>query len=603
MNMIEKIYNLLVILISAGVLVAGQPQTVDTLNLKESNSVKIPFSNGISGAYYDSHSRKYIDFYPHLYAQGSENHRSEPVIRSVTPIITHNGRQIPVTQLQDKQIEYIPGTGIVRHSLQDSSFGLTQYSFCPFYVNHPLWVIYIVLESENINEYALNIKIEDKSLRANVGKWSYVNDNKRWLYVVISASEDGQKGNFHTVNNFKNQHTGFSALLTEIDWWESWHEQSVHPRVFEKVKKQFYFQTLTHIKMAQCREQGPAQGQIFSSLNPGSSWTYLADQTYATEALLKSGHIQEARQSLQFLLDNNKCGHFQNYEWFGKNYGIGQNYLLSVSKYYGKGGEATDSAQNGPNIELAGFGLVLANIEDYVKTTQDIQFLEFYWEKIRYQIADVLIYSIDQTGLIRKESGPWRIYLPGKHFTYTSVSAYRGLLAANWMATKMGDESYAVECKLAAQKLRTNIEEKLFLEDKNVLKGNLEGRIPIEYSDGSVIEAINILFSPQDKISKAALNTVNDNLKFNDAPPAYSNLMGNNQIHDNLFINLRLALALQKIRKTDQAQTIMNKIIKRAEKQGFLLPRYYNQRSNGGRAMIGRGASNIILYYIEQSSE
>ena len=601
--MIQKIYNILILLSLAGILVGAQTQDADTLDLRKSNSLKLPLSNGISGAYYNSQSRQFTNFYSHLYAQASDEHQSEPVISSITPIVTHNGDQKSIEKMPGKKIEYVPGTGIVRHSLQDSSFRLTQYGFCPFYVNHPLWVIYIVLESDRINEYALNIKIENKSLRANVGKWSYVKDNKRWLYVVVSSSDQDEQGDFHTVNNFKNRHSGFSALLQEIDWWESWHEQSTQPRVFEKIKKQFYYQALTHIKMAQSREKGAARGQIFSSLNPGSSWTYLTDQTYATEALLKSGHIQEARQSLQFLLDNNKCGKFKKYEWFDKNYGIGQDYVLSVSKYFGKGAEASDSTQSGPNIELAGFGLVLANIEDYVKTTNDIQFLEFYWEKIRYQIADILIRSIDETGLIRKESGPWRIHLPGKHFTYTSVSAYRGLLAANWMATKMGDESFAVECKLAAKKLRTNIEDKLYLENQNVLKGNLEGRIPIEYSDGSVIEAINFLSSPQDKISKAVLNTINKNLKFNDDPPAYSNLMHENRSRDNLFINLRLALALQKMRKTDQAQAIMNKIIRRAEKQGFLLPCYYEQNSGGERALIGRGAANIILYYNEQSSE
>ncbi|MCF7885121.1 MAG: hypothetical protein K9M80_01380 [Candidatus Marinimicrobia bacterium] len=566
----------------------------------EESRVTLPISNGYSGAEYNIKNRSFTKFHPHLYARYSRNRKNKQLIAALTPVITFKKENIDLTHLNTSSCGYLTGTGIIEHVMSGSNFMLTQYGFCPFFKDGPFWVVLLVLESEEINNFALNVKTTKKSIQANIGKWASQDENKKWLYVIISHNKTIDERNHQDVVSFRNQWPDFQALLQEIKWWKTWHRQTIKPAIFERLKNKYYYQSLALIKMAQCREEGTPEGQIFSSLRPGSSWTYTLDQSYATEALISAGHFLEARQSLQFLLDN-QGGRYKQLSLFDNNYGIGEDYILSVSKYYGNGNEISDSTENGPNIELAGFGLVLNNIGNYVKESDDYKFLEYYWDKIRYQIADVLIHSIDKTGLIRKESGPWRVHLPGKHFTYTSICAYRGLLSANWMATKMDDENFARECESAAQKIRKNLEQKLYLTDDNVLKGNLEGRIPEHYVDGSVVEAINYLSSPQDNISHAAINTINKYLQFNSNPPLYANLLnGNKRFEDNLFVNMRLAIGLKKLRKHQKAEKIMNKIIKRSEKYGLALPRYYIDHMPAGESpMIGKGAANIILYYNE----
>lgn len=569
----------------------------DTSKIKHT----LPISNGYAGAEYAINSREFINFYPHIYASYSQNQKTNKLISSIKPIITYKGKALSLNRLQSERFGYLPGTSITEHVMRGDNFKYTQFGFCPFYINRAFWVLYFVVESAEVDQFALNIETNKESPRVNIGKWSYAEGNKRWLCIIISSKQNSG-GGYQDVNSFHKQHPGFEALLKEIKWWETWHESTIDPKIPGGSKQRYYYQAVTTLKMSQCRESGKPKGQILATLQPGRAWTYLMDQCYATQAFLKSGHFQEAREALQFVL-NNKAGKYKTYYWFNTDYGIGRDYLLSVSKYFGNGEETSDSTETGPNIELAGFGLVLSNIEDYVKTTRDIKFLRYYWEKIRYQIADVLLHSIDNTGLIRKDSGPWRIHLPGKHFTYTSICAYRGLLATNWMATKMGEEKYAGKCQEAAHKIRESIEGDLFRERQNILKGNLEGRIPEQYADGSVIESINFIFSPQDRISQAALNTINQYLR-KDNSPFYTNKMHDDNFKDNLFINLRLALALQILRKNQLAEQIIEKIMIRSNKYGFALPAFYiDGRPDGKGPMIGRGAANIILYYGENNDK
>ena len=348
----------------------------------------LPISNGYSGAIYNIRNKEFVNLFPHLYAQYSTKKQSKRLIASIRPEITFNRNPINIDTLITTRCSYVPGTAIVEHMMQGKGFTLSLFGFCPSYINEPFWVFFLVLESNNINNYALNFKIDEKSLQSNVGKWSFINGHKRWLYTIISYNKNSKQSDYQDINTFKNKYPNFEALIKEIKWWKAWHEKAPNPKIIKMENKKIYYQALTLIKMAQCREKGSAKGQIFAALEPGSSWTYLLDQNYATEALLNSGHINEARKSLQFIL-NNKAGKYINYKWFDQNYGIKKDYLPSISKYYGNGTETSDSTTNGPNIELAGFGLLLSNIKNYVNSSGDMKFLRYYWEIIRFQIADV----------------------------------------------------------------------------------------------------------------------------------------------------------------------------------------------------------------------
>jgi GH15 family glucan-1,4-alpha-glucosidase len=145
------------------------------------------------------------------------------------------------------------------------------------------------------------------------------------------------------------------------------------------------------------------------------------DQAFAVEALLSSGHIDEARRALQFIM-NGRSGRYKIFQWNNQNVGIGVDYAVSIFRYLGNGVEESVLDDNGLTMHLDGLGLTLWNINRYVEITEDTKFLKYYWPKISRNIADVLPNLIDASGLVRSEPGPWEKTLP-----YKTLHLYSGL--------------------------------------------------------------------------------------------------------------------------------------------------------------------------------
>jgi len=563
---------------------------------------QIPFTNGISTAIYDVQNCAFNSFYPHVYRKFDEKTPTKQVISSARAILFRGEEEIPLKSLTQTDAGYIENTGIVKHEIVGENFTLTQYAFCPFSVDKPFWIFFIVLEGKDIGNLSLNFEVNTQNLQVNIGKWAYQANGTKWLTALVSFDSDKRADSYNFLTKFKNEHPGFSALFEEISWWKKWHQATVLPNNITASEKRLYYQSLCLIKMAQCRDEFPARGQIVSSLPPSNlNYTWVRDQAYSISALLKAGHSEEALSALQFIM-NGRCGKYKRFNWQGNPTGVGQDYAVSVFRYFGNGVEESEQTDNGVIVEIEGLGLTLWNLRQYVEKTEDIKFLNYYWRKISNQIADVLKNAIDATGLIRADIGPWRRESTEKHYLYSSACAYNGLVSASLMARFLNDEKRVVEYEDAANALRMSIDKNLIDVDENSLKGNLEDKNPYIYMDAASVEALNWIYTSQDNITKGTLGAYDKYLAMKNPQRGYRRTPGGewSDKQEWLFGDLRILAALQRNPNSSRTRDIRKWIVDQSLNNYGLIPQYYDENHAGYQGTvprIGLGSGAYVLSF------
>ncbi|MEM6996700.1 MAG: glycoside hydrolase family 15 protein, partial [Myxococcota bacterium] len=253
-----------------------------------------------------------------------------------------------------------------------------------------------------------------------------------------------------------------------------------------------------------------AHGAILASLPPGN-WTYawIRDGAYATSAMASLGMNSEAYDSLQYYLDA-EAGRFE--DWMELAAYDMPPYQMTLTRYYGFGVEETDFNAFGPNLEFDGFGLFLWALANYEATTGDTSISDERWEIIAEQIADVIVALIEpETGLMLPDSSILETHWNGRerHWTYTNITASRGLCDAATMAERVGDMARAETYRETALALRAAIAEQL-TDDTGALASNLEELQAGEgYYDAAVIDAIAMgLFDPEGQIAQATIESL-----------------------------------------------------------------------------------------------
>jgi len=532
----------------------------------------LTFSNGIAVANYDVKKCEFGNLRPHLYSQYDEKNKTPTLISSARTILFKERREIPITELANTAAGYIDGTGISYHQQKGRELILTQYAFSPFSLDKPIWVFFAILEGDSLGSYTLNFELANKNQNLYVNKWSFQEQNRKWLFVVCYYNENPNVKPYNVIRKYKNEHPGFTALTEEIRWWKNWHSTTIMPANISKTESTVYLQSLVALKMAQCREKFPARGQIISAFSPSDlAFATVINMSCAIDALLLSGHIEEALSALQFLM-NGRCGKYKHYKFGDSSIGLGQNYAISVNYYYGNGSEASNTGDQGPTIYLAGFGTTLWNLKQYVEITDDIKFLEYYWPKISNEIADVLVNLRDESGLLRADNG---LFNPGvaKHYAYTTAAAYRGLVDAAWLARMADDEQRASNYEEAAIAIHHQFELNLYNEDQNSLKGYMEGTSPGIPIDAASAYALLWVFTPQDYICKGTLNAFDKQLAVNNGYrrfPAAKNKPGNEWVPGDIL----LSIINQRATNFNKTESLKRWITEQAHQNFGLIPEY-----------------------------
>jgi uncharacterized membrane protein YgcG len=249
------------------------------------------------------------------------------------------------------------------------------------------------------------------------------------------------------------------------------------------------------------------KGAVLASLPPGE-WqvAWIRDGSYAAAAMATLGMKDQAKEALQYYI-NAEAGRFQSWNEL-KPYSMPP-YQISLVRYYGFGVEETDFNDFGPNLEFDGFGLFLWALAHYEATTADKSLVDGAWPVASTRVADVLVALVDPaTGLLRKDSSIWETHWNGREraWTYSNITAVRGLCDAAVLATRVGDMARAKTYQETAVALRSAIGLKL-TDSSHALASNAEELATGQgYWDAAVLDGIAFgLFDPKGKIAAATL--------------------------------------------------------------------------------------------------
>lgn len=418
-----------------------------------------------------------------------------------------------------------------------------------------------------------------------------------WAGVVIGYDEGltFERAN-GLLDGYARDRTARELLQAEKDWWLGW--QSPGRRGFrEKDDLNLHQRSCTVLKMGQCREEGRPFGQILASMPPGH-WNiaWVRDGAYSIAGLAAWGLLEEARAGLKFMLDAD-AGHYRQYSINGHEYGIGVPYRISVCRYFGGGREESDGEP--PNIEIDGFGLFLWALAEYWKASHDQEFLSHYWPTVRDLVVAPLIRSIDVRGIVRPESGPWETHLPGASFAYTSICAACGLAGAALLAKQVGEAETGGEYQRLSDAVYHSVERE-FMGPGGVLLGKPQYESAF-YLDASVVEAINFgLAAPNAKWVHPTLEAFDRTLRI--APGrgfCRNNEPGEYNEQEWVFIDLRVAEAMVRVGRLDEAGKLAGWVMRQTRANGGLFAELYRREGaayEGAVPMCGFGAGAYLLF-------
>ncbi|CUS77571.1 Glycosyl hydrolases family 15 [Candidatus Kryptonium thompsonii] len=580
-------------------------------------------SNGLTAIVYSVENRKLISMYEHVYKIASPGNYTKNIIHDANFIVELDGKRYDLSEIPEDEVGYINGTNII--FANHKKLGVQIFYFAPFQIDAPVMVaickinkkyrqskiyfrantIYGEITSEDVLSDVFEIQqlqikkvIKTKTVKRSDGTGGEV--EKRVFIAIPSSStkEEIQKFSELTEND--------NILNDEIKFWNNFIKRAnFNLENLTKKEIELFKQSLAVIKMAQCREKGSPYGQILASLPPGE-WTYtwVRDGVYAINALIELGYFDEARAALEFMLKA-KVGSYKNFIHKGKDYGVKKDYKITVCKYYGNGIEESDHNEDGPNIELDGFGLFLWTFGNYVEKSGDLDFAITYWDTVTTKIADVLISSIDNYGVIRAESGPWERHLPGKHYAYTTIAAIKGLRSlakvAGLLKEKTAEKFYN---SFADSILKSFL--KNFVDKNGVIKGTIEAENEneFEYFDASVVEAINFdLIPANSEIARKTIEAIKKNLKIKNRFGFFR--VNNGDWYDRqewIFIDLRVAVAMKKSGFKKEAKQILDWITSQSNLNYNLIAELYDEFNSdyqGQYPMVGFGAGAYILGLLE----
>ncbi len=290
--------------------------------------------------------------------------------------------------------------------------------------------------------------------------------------------------------------------------WAGFFARAHTPAGLSTDERAVHDRQLAVLRMGQVREPGRGHGQLVASL-PRGMWNiaWVRDQTYATQALIAARLDDEARAALTFLLEAGPGG----YVCCDRDGGpwVGAPYRISVTRYFGDGGEESDSNAAGPNVEFDGFGLTLAALADYVDATGDTALITDHADAVFTQTADVLVGLIEATGpaagLIRADSSIWEShwYDGGRqHWTYTQAASVHGLRGAARLADRVGRAADATRYRAAADTIAAALAGKLVDPGTGILRASLEQTS--SFLDAAAISAMRWSVLPGDGATAAA---------------------------------------------------------------------------------------------------
>ena len=575
----------------------------DTMTVRPHRSFfRLPVSNGLIAATFNIKKQAVDGLWPHIYKMTDKTHVVPNLVDQVSFQLQLGGKSLGLKDLGFVEASYLNGTGIIhlKYRWKDWHIGLSLFAPMAKMERALVAIVQVIPPQENETKSIAVTRFPQNIPGIQITETSeWVRDRlfqKMFIFSVGKEASDFLKSDIKT--------TPSQALLSEVDWWEGWQKFSIIPEKLSPQQRRLYLQSLVVLKMAQCRERGLANGQILASLPPGM-WNiaWVRDGVYSIVALAKSGHFEEAKLGLKFMLQA-QSGFYEHFLWKGRDYGVGAPYQISVCRYFGEGREESDFNENGPNIELDGFGLFLWALDEYVKASGDRSFLEKNWKLVVEKIANPLLKNIDSLGVIRAESGPWERHLPGAHFAYTTEAAIKGFKSFSYLAGMLKDDQNRQFFSRASANLKRNFLNVFVDSTRQMLMGRASGQFP-KNLDASAIEAINWgIVNPTSELARKTLALYREKLHIKNRNYGFCRLLSSDWYDSQewVFVDFRMAKALRNAGQGEKSRRILRWIEDQAAENFNLIAELFEAKTadyQGAVPMVGYGAGAYILNFLE----
>lgn len=563
-----------------------------------------PSANGLS--YFSFNLQKgVIDaFYPHVNDDWDINEHTPNLVQAIGYRLKIGGRSIDLARAPVKRSGYINGTGIIRLEQQLDKMDLVSYIWSPMIMEYK--VIFWVIQVRDAARYRLSVDhfvpyVDPPMRELSTLVRETWDGNDLWLCYSVVYTYGLAPPFIQKITTELYKAEGKRLVEAEQRWWMHWHRLGKEPASIIRKKHEVFLQSAAFIKMAQCREPGPGFGQIVNALAPFSDNVALTrDMAYSIIALVKTGHFIEARSALKFMLYAN-AGSFKDYQVGGRQWGLGRNYVVSLSHYAGTGYERAAALGETPALYYASHPLFLWALHEYYKHSSDRPFLDQVWSIVKGYVLEPMISCLDNQDLMRADSGLWDVAAPGEQFTFTSASAYQGLTSAAVLAQTLDDAETVRRCTRLANKVRESILTRLTFGKSRVLRRSLESKSFPDILDASTLETVNWqILRPDWKSARSTLQAVQSYLRVGGAERGFA--LGyrdrSNLGPEHLFASLRAIEAMQIMKRKKEAQPVLDWIVDQAALNGEMIPEYFDAGSGrylGLYPVIGMGAGAYIL--------
>jgi GH15 family glucan-1,4-alpha-glucosidase len=437
---------------------------------------------------------------------------------------------------------------------------------------------------------------------------------EQWVAVSIGDSPSGNDAAVRAA--FDEYLSGLSSadqiLAKEQAAWAAWREGEVLPEGMRADEAEIARLSTAILRMGQSREAGSVSGptpfgQIVASIHPGQ-WdiAWVRDGALAIVALIRSGHPEEAKAGLEFML-RAQSGLFQEF--------VGTPYQISVTRYFGLGIEESDFNQNGPNIEFDDFGLFLFALGEYVSATGDASLVERFGPQIFELTADVLVGLIEpQTGLLKPDSSIWESHIfngAAKRYTFSNLAAILGLRAAAELAESRAD-ARAATYRAKADSIQAALSSQL-LDPAGLLAGSLEelqsGLSTGEgYYDGAALFGFVFgALEPDGETARATALGMIEYLSCENGRGVHRN--DNGDSYDEAewaLIDLWLATTLRRVGEEEASQALLDWVTAQGQANFGIVPELFDPTTGapaGEAPMVGFGAGMYLLTLQQRAAD
>jgi hypothetical protein len=479
----------------------------------------------------------------------------------------------------------------------------------------------LLLKFEGIKETLLLIPM-DRNQGTPVHPRQELAGGRAWALVSLENDGDLEQ----TVREFNLWQAGLAPRdlakreIAEIERWRV--KPAVH--FMDDKERHLWRQSEVLLRMAQSREPNRpgrySNGLIVAALPDGLWFTpWVRDMAYATLALARMGHRDEARAALLAYFNAQPTGVMRADT-------RDADYQVSVVRYFGDGSEEPFFTGEGvPNIEYDDWGLVLWVLGEYEQQYNDTTLLSVptyrgpVYESTRDYVVNPLLANLDPYGqgsIVAADTSIWEEHQKDKkHFAFSTAMAIVGLQSFAEIARRAGDEPTRGEVLKQIALLNQGFNAAFIREGK--LRGTLEEGVKNDI-DGALLPIINlgVVMDPavvRDTIERMELLKVASGgyrrVRSNYTDPAIFEYWYERQ--EFLFVDFSLAEVYRRLGRNADADAILKRIVLKAAADHNLIPEMYVALPcqlfpgelgdpTGALPIVGYGSGAFILHVLQR---